>query len=302
MTLHLTRRHLMKLGIWTSVSLSGCALRPRPASLSAELAQLEAQAGGRLGVCVLDTASGQHVGQRAEERFPMCSTFKLPLVAAILREVDAGRLRLDQVLRFTAAELVPHSPVTEQHIGEAGLPLWKIAEAAQTQSDNLAANLLLGLLGGPAGFTAALRSLGDEQTRLDRMEPMMNFFQPGDVLDTTTPRAMAQTVARILTGGVLQPTSRDLLLSWMVATQTGAKRLRAGLPASWRSGDKTGTGSSPGMTDKYNDVAITWPPGRPPLVIAAYFDTAHYSEDHSDADQAVLATVGGRVAAWARQR
>lgn len=299
MAARLDRRELLKLGIWTAAALPGCALRPRSVSIPSDLARLEARAGGRLGVCLLDTGSGACIGQRLDERFAMCSTFKLPLVAAILREVDAGRLKLAQILNYSAADLVPNSPVTEQHASAGGLPLWTVAEAAQTQSDNLAANLLLALIGGPAGLTAILRSLEDSETRLDRIEPMMNLHLPGEVRDTTTPRAMAQTVSRILTGSVLGATSRDLLLTWMAATRTGAKRLRAGLPADWRAGDKTGTGMDVGMTDKYNDVAITWPPGRAPIVIAAYYDTQHHSDRMSDADQAVLAEVGRYATAWA---
>lgn len=293
------RRDVLKLALLPACSLLGCALRPRAATLQSDLPQLEARAGGRLGVCVLDTGTGETVGQRLDERFAMCSTFKLPLVAAILREVDAGRLHLSQVLRYSAADLVPNSPVTEQHVSEGGLPLWRVAEAAQTQSDNLAANLLLAPLGGPAGFTAILRGLGDAETRLDRSEPMMNLHLPGEILDTTTPRAMAGTVARLLTGEILKSDSRDLLLSWMTATRTGQRRLRAGLPRGWRAGDKTGTGMGPGMTDKYSDVAIAWPPGRMPIVIAAYYDTAHHAEHMRDDDQAVLAEVGRFAAAWA---
>ena len=140
-----------------------------------------------------------------------------------------------------------------------GMTVLALAEAAQTTSDNAAANLLLGLIGGPAGFTALMREAGDSVTRLDRLEPQMNLVVADDPRDTTTPLAMSQNTAHWLTGGGLQPASKALLIDWMVATRTGSKRLRAGLPPRWRAGDKTGTAMADGMTDKYNDVAITWP-------------------------------------------
>lgn len=262
------------------------------------LAALESRAGGRLGVCLLDTVSGQSVGHRLDERFAMCSTFKLPLAAIVLREAEQGRLRLDEMLPITKADLVSFAPVTEPKVGQS-MTIAALAEAAQVTSDNTAANLLLARLGGPAAFTAALRALGDDMTRLDRTEPMLNLVKAGEVHDTTTPRAMAQTLARVLAGDGLAAASRERLIGWMRATTTGTKRLRAGLPASWQAGDKTGTAQAAAMTDKVNDIGMAWPPGRSALAITAYFDSSRRSAETRDDDQATLAEVGRIAAAWA---
>ncbi len=175
-----------------------------------------------------------------------------------------------------------------------------LAGAAQLESDNTAANLLLSLLGGPAGFTSALRRLGDTTTRLDRTEPSMNLVTPGEVRDTTTPAAMSQTIAHMLTGRWLKPASLELLISWMIATETGSKRLRAGFPKDWRSGDKTGTGLAPNMGDKYNDIAIVWPTGKAAVIVSAFYETAVAHGKMRDEDQAVLAEVGQIAAQWSR--
>lgn len=282
--------------VWT---LGREASAGQPAvDVSAALAALEARAGGRLGVCLLDTGSGRLVGHRLDERFAMCSTFKLPLAALVLRAADAGRLRLDEAVAITKADLVSYAPVVEPKVGQT-LTVAALAEGAQTTSDNAAGNLLLARLGGPAGFTAALRGLGDSVTRLDRTEPQLNIVKPGEEHDTTSPRAMAATMARLLTGDALSAASRERLIGWMVATTTGGKRLRAGLPSSWRSGDKTGTGRADAMTDKVNDIGITWPPGKAPLVITAYFDSSRRTDATQPADEAALAEVGRIAAAWA---
>lgn len=272
---------------------------PASFALSAALSALERKSGGRLGVAVLDTATGTITGHRTGERFAMCSTFKLLLAALVLKEVDAGKLQLDQFVAYGKQDLVPYAPVTEKHLAQGGMTVSALAQAAQQQSDNVAGNLLLGLIGGPAGFTARLRAMGDATTRLDRIEPALNVVKPGDLRDTTSPAAMARSVSRLLLDGsphALKPASTGLLLGWMADTQTGRKRIRAGLPKDWKAGDKTGTGMAPGMVDKYNDVAIAWPPGRAPLVISAYYETAVAHGDMRDEDQAVLAEVG-RLAA-----
>lgn len=233
---------------------------------------LERASGGRLGICVLDTGTGRHFGHRLDERFAMCSTFKLPLAAWAMHLAETGALDLSDVLALNERDRVPHAPVTGPHIGKGGLSVAALIEAAQKTSDNVAANVVLRRLGGPAAFTSWLRSLGDATTRLDRYEPDLNDVRGDDRRDTTTPRAFSRMIARIVTGRVLAPAARQMLVRWMVETRTGLGRLRAGLPPDWIAGDKTGTAYYEGVAPKLNDVAVAWPPGRPPLVICCFFE------------------------------
>jgi beta-lactamase class A len=304
---HLSRRQTLA---WALASAAPSALQAATApvgsapaaALPQALAALEQRAGGRLGVAVLDTGSGTLLGHRQDERFGLCSTFKLALAGVVLRLIDQGRLKTDQWVPYTQADLQSYAPVAKQHLAQGGMTVQALAEATQTTSDNTAANLLLGLMGGPAGLTQHLRDLGDTTTRLDRVEPAMNLVPVGELRDTTTPAAMARTTAALLTGQALSPASRARLADWMVATQTGLKRLRATLPPGWRAGDKTGTAMAPGMVDKYNDVAIFWPPahtGRAPVIVTAYYDTAKAHEQGiREQDEAVLAEVGRLALAW----
>jgi beta-lactamase class A len=229
-------------------------------------AALERRSQGRLGVAVIDTASGKRFGHRMGERFAMCSTFKVLLAAAVLARVDRGEDRLERRIAFGSADLLEHAPVARARLKEGSLTLLELCAAAVTVSDNTAANLLLGALGGPAGLTAYARTLGDETTRLDRLEPMLNTAEPGDERDTTTPLAMAQDLHALLLGGALSSASRGKLTGWMQASTTGLARLRAGAPAASRVADKTGSGEH-GTT---NDVGVLWLPQREPVVIAAY--------------------------------
>jgi beta-lactamase class A len=253
----------------------------------------------RLGVCLLDTVTGEISGNRIEERFAMCSTFKLAMVAACLREADKGRLNLDEILPYSEADLLPWAPVTRKHLAKGGLSIATLAQAAQEMSDGVAANLLVKRLGGPEAVTTKFREMGDTVTRLDRYEPDLGLVLSADSRDTTSPLAYAQLVRRILTGSILRHDSRERLLGWARNTVTGARRLRAGLPTEWRTGNKTGTGREEGTTNKCNDVAITFPPGKNPIIIAAYFDSGEYTEKVEARHEAVLAEVGKIAAEWA---
>lgn len=252
------------------------------------LAAIERKYRGRLGVTILDTATGRTLSHRANERFAMCSTFKLLAAACVLKRVDDGREQLDRQVTITKDKIIAYSPAVEKHLGGA-MTLAALCEAAVTLSDNGAANLILEVLGGPKAVTALARGLGDTVTRLDRNEPALNDVPPGDVRDTTTPAAMARTVRALTVGDTLSETSRRQLCDWLIACKTGDKRLRAGLPKDWRVGDKTGTGPR-GVA---NDVAVIWPTGRAPLIVTGYYQGGNNAKGHRDA---VLAEVG-RVAA-----
>lgn len=257
--------------------------------ISRSMAALEARSGGRLGVAVLDTKTGATFGHRADERFALCSTFKALVAGLVLARVDQGKERLDRRIRYGKDVLVAHSPATAKHVGD-GMTVGALCEATVTLSDNAAANLLLDTFGGPPALTAFLRTLGDKVTRLDRREPELNIVKPGEVLDTTSPRAMLGSLRALTLGTALSPGSRRQLVDWLVANQTGDKRLRAGLPAGWKVGDKTGSwGDSKGGTT--NDIGVIWPPGRPPLLITAYLGGSTLPDDQRSAVIAEVARI-----------
>ena len=197
----------------------------------------------------------------------MCSTFKLMAVAAVLARVDGGAEQLDRRVVFGKGVVLSYAPVTSHRVGAPGMSVAELCEAAMTVSDNTAANLLLGSMGGPSAVTAFARGLGDSTTRLDRIEPDLNVGSPGDLRDTTTPNTALATLQKILLGNVLSAASRAQLLSWLRACTTGAEKLRAGVPAGWAVGDKTGSGAN----NEANDVGILYPPQRAPILITAYY-------------------------------
>lgn len=274
----LTRRHaLAGLGALTLLASAKPAWAIDPPAK--RVADLEARLGGRLGVYVSDATGRVLIAHRDGERFPMCSTFKFLLGAAALKRAEQGTIKLDQVLPFTKADLLSYAPVTTANVGKGGMSLHDLCAAAVTVSDNTAANVIIKAIGGPAAVTAFARSIGDNDTQLDRMEPDLNSAIPGDPRDTTTPRAIGEDVRRILAGDALSPASLQMLEGWMTSSKTGLKRLRAGLPSGWTVADKTGSGAN----NTGNVVALLRPPGKPPMFAAVYITGA------SDGDDAINA-------------
>jgi beta-lactamase class A len=242
---------------------------PAPGGESVEpdpFAAIERDLGGRLGVFALDLQTGAHLEHRADERFAMCSTFKWLLAAAVLLRADRGELALGDPIHYGAADLLDYAPVTKKNLPSGSMTIEALAEASVTLSDNTAANLLLEKVGGPSAITALAESLGDHVTRLDRTEPTLNENVEDDPRDTTSPRAMVKLMEALLAKRALTAPSRDKLLGWMKACETGLERLRAGFPSTWTVGDKTGAGARGAA----NDVAIAWPGPRAPILVASY--------------------------------
>lgn len=287
MTHSLTRRKLM-IGL---PMLAGAFIAPDVfAQDTSPLADIERRHGGRLGVYAIDTGTGRRLEHRADERFLMCSTFKGMLAAQVLARVDAGKERLDRLVHYTAQDLIFTSPVTKANVARGALPVHTLCQAIIEQSDNTAAILLMRSAGGPAALTQFMRGIGDEVTRSDRYEPDSNRYS--GVLDTTTPRAIATAARTVLLGDVLRLASRAQLERWMIDCKPGLNRLRAVLPAGWLAADRPGTS----VEEQTNDYALVRPPGRAPLLVAAYYDAPGMS---MGAREAVLREAGKAFVKWA---
>lgn len=307
MAVSVRRLAIMMATASTLVSVAGCSsgggdateavttpspqvtLAPSPAA-DQEFRRLEEQFGARLGIYAVDTGAGRTVEYRADERFAYASTWKALAAAEVLDGTTDAQL--DRVVRYSARDLVAHSPITEKHVGE-GMSLRALADAAVRYSDNTAGNLLLRHLGGPAGFESKLRALGDTVTDAARYETALNEGTPGDRRDTSTARALAGDLRAYTVGVALEPADRDVLIGWLRGNTTGAALVRAGVPAGWVVGDKTGTGGY----GTRNDIAVIWPPDRAPIVLAVLS-----SRDRKDAspDDSLIAQATRVVVAHLR--
>lgn len=253
---------------------------------------LERRHSARLGVYAHDTGTGRTVRYRAGERFPVCSVFKTPAVAAVLRDLDRDGEFLAKRIRYTENDVKDsgYAPITGKPESlAAGMTVAELCAASISYSDNAAANLLLRESGGPTAVTRFCRSIGDGTTRLDRWEPELNSAEPWRVTDTTAPGAIARTYARLALGTALAAEDRERLTGWLLANTTGDARLRAGLPSGWTVADKTGSGAY----GTGHDVGIVRPPGRSPIVVAVL---STKREPDASADEPLIAKTAALLA------
>ena len=291
MTISLSRRQALAGSLLAAAALADSGTRAfalAAEAADAKLAELEERHGGRICVSILDLKSGKRLEHRANERILMCSTFKAFAAALVLARVDNGKEQLDRRITFTKKPFVETgSPVTKAYIGR-GMTVAELCDAAVTRSDNTAGNLLLESFGGPTALTDFFRSLGDNVSRLDRIETALNYHdRPDDVRDTTTAAAMAENLRRLLFTDFLSGPSRSQFAAWLINNKTGDTRLRAGMPKHWLVGDKTGTNGD--KDGNANDIAVVWPADRAPIIITALCELPSISADERNA---VIAEIG----------
>jgi beta-lactamase class A len=294
---HFSSRRSFLIATTGLVFLTGCTSRlgkSGETSAQMQFEKIEKDLGGRLGVFALDTADGTQLDFRADERFPVCSTFKVIAASAILTKSMQVAGLMQQRIKYGQSDLVNYSPITEKHVDE-GMAVADLCAAALQYSDNTAANQLIKILGGPAAVTAFARSIGDTEFRLDRWETELNTAIPGDARDTSTPMAMGRSLYRLTLGSALPLEQRAQLQNWLLGNTTGAARIKAGIPPDWKIGDKTGSGDY----GTANDIAVLWPPQRSPVIVAIYTtqpkqDAVPRSDVIAAATQVVVDWLGGR--------
>ncbi|MFI8187594.1 class A beta-lactamase [Streptomyces sp. NPDC085946] len=260
----MTRRTLLAAGTATAAALLTATPARAQDGATARLRALEQEHGARLGVYARNLRTKRTVRHRADELFPICSLFKPLAAAAVLRDLDRDGEVLSRRIHYTEADLPKEgSDKTREHLAD-GMTVAELCDVAIRFSDNGAGNLLLRELGGPTAVTRFARSLGDPVTRLDRWETELNSAEPWRTTDTTSPRAIGRTYARLVLGDALGRRDRALLTHWLLTNTTSGNRLRAGLPPDWTVADKTGAGSY----GTNNDVGVAWTPDGTPLVLA----------------------------------
>lgn len=279
-------------GIALGLSIATTSFGQTPIeTLEQTVDQIETKLDGRIGISLIDTGSDFTWSHRQDERFLMNSTVKVPLCGAVLARVDAGTLSLSDQLPVTQGDIQSYAPVTEQRVGQS-MSIGELCMAAIDMSDNTAANLLIDHLGGPQAITQFFRSTGDIESRLDRQEPELNTFAPGDPRDTTTPVASTDTLHTLLLGDALSDRSRKQLADWMSHGGVTGQLLRAEAPAEWQIYDKSGSGSH-----NRNLVVMVTPESRAPWVVTIFlsdvdedFETRNAALQ--DISRAVTAVIG----------
>ena len=283
-----------------AVAAAGFAASPAPAQvrLKARFAQIAAATQGPVGAAVVVVEGGKVAALHGDRRFPMQSVYKLPIAMAVLHQVDLGRLSLSRRVSITKADLplpIHYSAIRDDYPNGGTLTVATLLNEMVCNSDGTACDILLNYVGGPKQVTAYLRGLGvrnmvvatSEKTmwRNERVEQYRNW---------STPMAMLALLRLLQQGRGLSASSRHLLLTLMVQSQTGPDRIKGRLPAGTVVAHKTGSsGTVDGITRATNDAGlITLPDGKHLVVVVFVSDTRV-----SDAVQAAVIAKIAR-AAW----
>nr|WP_198552739.1 class A beta-lactamase [Psychromonas sp. Urea-02u-13] len=255
--------------------------------LTEKIKSVEKKLGARIGVAVYDTQSKALWSYKGDTRFPLMSTFKTLACAKLLADAESGIVDINSTTMIDADSLITWSPVTEKRVGET-MSLKQACTATMVMSDNTAANIVLAGIDGPSGLTKFMRAIGDDVTRLDRIEPYLGEAIDGDPRDSSTPNAMVASLNRLLFAGVLSTEGKVQLKQWMMDNKVSDALLRSVLPQGWSIADRSGAGGygSRGIT------AVVWSEQRPALIISIYLTqtTASFAQRND-----TIATIGKHI-------
>jgi beta-lactamase class A len=226
------------------------------------------RAGGRCGVAVTHVETGRGASFEGEARLPLYSVFKLPLAVAVLKEVEEGRLGLDQKIHVEPEEAAPGTKAnSDLWVKASDRTVRELLEFSIARSDNTSSDKMLELVGGPEAVNRRMRALG--LNNVEVRASVKEFLKSKDAHPNTGAAGdLARLLALLQKGEALAPPQTEVLLGIMARAVTGLRRLRAGTPAGTHVADKTGTGPS-----TTNDVGIvTLPGGRGHLALAVLLD------------------------------
>ncbi|HKX83138.1 MAG TPA: class A beta-lactamase [Pyrinomonadaceae bacterium] len=244
--------------------------------LERELAALIEGFDGEVGVGAMVIETGESAYVHRDGRFPMMSVYKLPISMAVLKLVDEGRIKLDQEMIITREDFVRpgfHSPIRNMNPGGTVMPLDEILSYSISESDGTASDVLLEVAGGPGEVQKYLASIGlsDGMVVADSEKSIGKDWET-QYRNWSTPEASVNLLAALQTrqAGLSERTT-ELLLGTMVDTETGRRRLKAGLPKDTTLAHKTGTGGTKdGVTGATNDIGIVTLPNGNHVALAVF--------------------------------
>ena len=239
--------------------------------LEQRLKTISDRAQGTVGLSLIHIESGKTTSINGNSKLPLYSVFKLPLAIAVLKDVEENRLKLDQKLSVTPAEIVQGAPAnTALWLKPVDVTIERLIEVSIARSDNTSSEKLLQLVGGPLKVTERMRSLGFQN--IDIRSTISEYVKTRQNLNIGAAEDLAKLLVQLHEGKLVQPSHAKVLIGFMEQANTGLNRLRGDLPKGTVVADKTGSGEqdeTTRMAKSTNDVGIiTLPSNRGHLAIA----------------------------------
>jgi beta-lactamase class A len=271
--------------------------KPDPArfeNLQESVTQIASLAKGHVGVSAMLLETGETVAAlNPRDRFPMQSVYKLPISMAVTKQVDAGKLKLEQKVSLTKSDYVragQHSPIRDRNPKGADVTVNELIRLALAESDGTASDVLMKLAGGPQAVQAYLNDLSVKNLIVLNTEKEIGQDWQVQYRNFSTPDAAVALLRALHEKRGLSDSSQALLVKYLVESTPGANRLKGLLPAGAIVGHKTGTsGTQKGITAATNDIGIITLPNGKHLAIAVFVSD-------SPADEATREGVIAKIA------
>jgi len=246
----------------------------RQEELRKTIEQIAAAAKGHVGVSAIVLETKQSVSLNPQDHFPMQSVYKLPICMAVMQQIDAGKLKLEQRVRVTKNDFIgpnAHSPVRDQNPNGVELSVNELVRFAIAESDGTASDVLMRLAGGPAAIHTYLKQLNITDIIVLNSEKELGQDWQLQYRNWATPEAAVALLRALHEKNGLTESSQVLLMKFLIESTPGPKRLRGQLPPATVVAHKTGTsGSRNGITAATNDIGIVTLPNGEHLVIAVF--------------------------------
>ncbi|HLZ12945.1 MAG TPA: class A beta-lactamase [Candidatus Acidoferrum sp.] len=263
--------------------------------LQNEIRKIAAAADGKVSVSCSLPGSSLNCDLDAHSHPTMQSVFKLPLAVCALHQIEQGKFSLDEPIRFLPTDRFfpkTFSPLQDKYPGaDVDVPLRELLRLAVSFSDNVAADIVLRLVGGPAVVDAYIKSIGVEGFHLEDGEHALHRDAAAQYRNWFEPAAAVNFLRALSDHSPLSPDHTELLFTWMKDSPTGPNRLKGALPAGTIVLHKTGSsGSQSGKTPATNDIGLIVLPDGRRLAIAVFITDA-------SADPAAIESTIARIAA-----
>ncbi|MES2517604.1 MAG: class A beta-lactamase, subclass A2 [Bacteroidota bacterium] len=251
-----------------------------------------------IGVAILDFENKDTLTYNNDFHFPMQSVYKFHLAFAVLNQVDAGKLSLNQKIYLTKTDLLPDtwSPLRDKYpAGNVEIPLSEIISYTVSQSDNNGCDILFRLLGGPQKINQYIHNLGIKDVAIVATEEEMHKDWNVQYTNWSTPFAATKLLEKFYRKKILSKSSQDFLWKIMVETTTGPNKIKGFLPKDVIVGHKTGFSGAnkEGLTGATNDIGIIKLPSGKQFAISVF--VCNSKEDEKTNDR-VIAEIS--KAAW----
>jgi beta-lactamase class A len=256
---------------------------PQTADLQNQLSQIASAAKGSVGVAAVVLETGESVSLNPRDHFPMQSVYKLPIGMAVMKQVDAGKIKLDQKVSVTKRDFVrvgQHSPIRDQNPNGVEMSVSDLLRFAISESDGTASDVLMKLAGGPQAVQAYLTELKITDMIVLNTEKEIGQDWQTQYRNWTSTEAAVSLLRALYERQGLSESRQGLLLKLMTESTPGAKRLKGLLPAGTIVAHKTGTsGSQKGITAATNDIGIITLPNGKHLAIAVFVSDSPADEE-----------------------